>query len=71
MDHGRHVPKFFDRLKYESIMKIMEEQGVGARFLVRNTLGVKGMLELRDGTRKIDKQFTYSHGIAQTKQQVS
>jgi hypothetical protein len=23
-----------------------------------------GVLELRDGTRKIDKQFTYSHGRA-------
>jgi len=28
------------------------------------------VLELRDGTRKIDKHFTYSHGLAQTKQQV-
>jgi hypothetical protein len=24
-----------------------------------------GLLELRDGTRKIDKQSTYSHGPAQ------
>ncbi len=28
------------------------------------------MLELRDGNRKIDNQFNYSHGPAQTKQQV-
>jgi hypothetical protein len=28
------------------------------------------MLELQDGIKKIDKQFNYSHGIAQTKQQV-
>jgi hypothetical protein len=28
------------------------------------------MLELRDGTKKIDKQFNYSHGPTQTKQQV-
>jgi hypothetical protein len=25
------------------------------------------VLELRDGTRNIDKQFNYSHGLAQTK----
>jgi len=28
------------------------------------------MLELQDGIREIDKQFIYSHGPAQTKQQV-
>ncbi len=27
-------------------------------------------MELRDGTRKIDKQINYSHGPTQTKQQV-
>jgi len=28
------------------------------------------LLELQDGTRKIDKQFNHSHRLAQTKQQV-
>jgi hypothetical protein len=28
------------------------------------------VLELRDGIRKINKHFIYSHGLAQTKQQV-
>jgi hypothetical protein len=32
--------------------------------------GWRGVLELWDGTRKIDKQFSYSHEPAQTKQQV-
>jgi len=31
---------------------------------------VKGVLELQDGTRKIDKHFNHSLGLAQTKQQV-
>jgi hypothetical protein len=39
-------------------------------FLARSTLGYKGVLELQDGTRKIDKHFTYSHKLTQTKQQV-
>jgi hypothetical protein len=36
-------------------MKTTKEQGVGARSLARSTLGVKGVLELQDGTRKNDK----------------
>jgi len=35
-------PKLLDKLKYEFEVKTMEEQGVGARFLVYSTLGVKG-----------------------------
>jgi hypothetical protein len=36
------VPKLFDRLKYESEMKTIEEQGVGPHSLACNTLGVEG-----------------------------
>jgi hypothetical protein len=48
----------------------VEGKGIGARSLACNTLGVEGMLELRNGTRKNDKLFNYSHGPAQSKQQV-
>jgi hypothetical protein len=51
-------------------VKTEEGEGIGACSLVRSTLGVKGMLELRDGTKKINKQFNYSHRPVQTKQQV-
>jgi hypothetical protein len=36
------VPKLLDRLKHEFQMKIAKEQGVGARSLARNILGVEG-----------------------------
>jgi len=39
--------------------------------LAHNISGVKGVLEPQDGTRKIDKQFNYSLGPTQTKQQVA
>jgi hypothetical protein len=42
-------------------MKTMEGEGVGARSLARSTSRVEGVLEFRDGTRKIDKHFIYSH----------
>jgi hypothetical protein len=32
------APKLFDKLKFESEVKTVEEQGVGARSLARNTL---------------------------------
>jgi hypothetical protein len=51
-------------------VKTMEGEGVGACSLVRNTLRVKGMLELWDGTRTSDKWVKYSHESTQTKQQV-
>jgi len=51
-------------------LKTIEGEGIGARSLVRNTSGVEGVLELWDGTKKIDKQINYSHELAQTKQQV-
>jgi hypothetical protein len=52
-----HAPKLFERLKCEYEVKTTEEQGVEACSLVRNTLGVKGVLELWNGTRKIDKHL--------------
>ncbi len=48
----------------------MKGEGVGACSLARNTLGVEGHVGAMRWNRKIDKQFTYSHGPAQTKQQV-
>jgi hypothetical protein len=37
-----HTPKFLDKLKCEPEMKTTKEQGIEARSLTRNTLGVKG-----------------------------
>jgi hypothetical protein len=48
--------------------KTVEGKGLGARSMAHSTLGYKGVLELWDGTKKIDKQVFYSHGFAQTKQ---
>jgi hypothetical protein len=36
------VPKFIDKLKCEYEMKKMEDQGVEARSMAHNTLGVEG-----------------------------
>jgi hypothetical protein len=38
--------------------------------LVRGTSRVEGCDGALDATKKIDKQFNHSHGLAQTKQQV-
>jgi hypothetical protein len=43
------TPKLFDRLKCESEVKIIEEQGVGARSLAHNTLRVEGRAEALGG----------------------
>jgi hypothetical protein len=46
-------------------------EGVGARSLVRNILGVEGHARVPWwGTKKIDKQVNYSQGPTQIKQQV-
>jgi len=37
-----HTPKLFNGLKHECGLKITEEQGVRARSLAQNTLGVEG-----------------------------
>jgi len=51
-------------------VKTTKGKGIEACSLVHNTLGVEGVLEFQDGTRKIEKHFTYSHEPTQTKQQV-
>ncbi len=55
-------------------VKTMEGEGIEAHSLARNISRVKGRAGTlgwdKEGTRKIDKQFTYSHGPTQTKQQV-
>jgi hypothetical protein len=40
------------------------------KVMITEREGVKVVLELQDGTRKIDKQVNYLHRLAQTKQQV-
>jgi len=48
----------------------MEEQEVGARSLDCNTLGVEGVFELQDATRKNDKHLITHTYLHKTKQQV-
>jgi hypothetical protein len=50
--------------------KQQKSKKLGALSLAHNTLGVKGMLELRDGTRKNDKQSLTHMDLHKTKQQV-
>jgi hypothetical protein len=51
-------------------VKIIKEQKVGASSLVRNTLGVEGHAgALGWGLGRVIS-INYSHGLAQTKQQV-
>jgi hypothetical protein len=52
-------------------MKTMEEQGVvGARSLVRSTLGVEGRARAPGWGLGRMTSINYSHELAQTKQQV-
>ncbi len=51
-------------------VKTSKGEGVGRVPWFVALWGYRGVLELLDGTRKIDKHFTYSHGFVQTKQQV-
>jgi hypothetical protein len=48
----------------------MEEQGVGARSVVRSTLGVEGHAGVLGRGLGRMTSINYSHGLAQTKQQV-
>jgi hypothetical protein len=48
----------------------MEEQGVGAHSLARNTLGVEGHVGALGWRLGRVTSINYSHGPAQTKQQV-
>jgi hypothetical protein len=50
------APKLLDKLKFEFEVKTLEEQGVGAHSLVRNTLGVEGCAGA-PGIRKNDKHL--------------
>ncbi len=51
-------------------MKTTEEQGVGARSLARSTLGVEGRAGAPGWGLGRKTNINYSHGLAQTKQQV-
>ncbi len=51
-------------------MKIAKEQGVEACSLARNTLGVKGRVGAPGWGLGRVTNINYSHGPAQTKQQV-
>jgi hypothetical protein len=48
----------------------MEEQGVGARSLARNTLGVEGRVRVPGWGLGRATSISYSHEPTQTKQQV-
>jgi len=57
------------KCKFES--KNSGKEGVRVHYLACNTLGVRGACwSSRMGTRTNDKWVNYSHGLAQTKQQV-
>jgi hypothetical protein len=62
--------KLFDRFKCESKMKTTKKQGVGARSLARNTLGVEGRVETSRWDYEKWQALNHSHESAQTKQQV-
>jgi hypothetical protein len=51
-------------------VKITKGEGVGVHSLLVAFREYRGVLELRDATRMSNKQFNYSHGFTQTKQQV-
>jgi len=52
-------------------MKTLEEKGIRVHSLTRNTSKVKGVCwSFGMRIRTNDKQVNYSHGLAQTKQQV-
>ncbi len=64
--YGEHVrecrsPKPFGRLKLNPSVETMKSLGARDTLPVLSTLeGQRGVLELWDGTRKSDKQFTHS-----------
>jgi hypothetical protein len=51
-------------------VKTMKENGLGCAPWLLALWRQRGVLELQDGTKKINKHFTYSHEPTQTKQQV-
>jgi len=62
------TPNLLKKFKCEFEMKIVKEWEVEARSLTCNTSGVKGVLELQDGIRKIDKHFITHIYLHKTKQ---
>ncbi len=50
--------------------KTSEGEIIGAHSLARSNLGLEGCVGAPRWTRMSDKRFNYSHGLAQTKQQV-
>jgi hypothetical protein len=64
-------PKFFKDSNASLKVKIMKEERVGECSLICNITGVKrACWRFGMGTRTNDKWVNYSHGFAQTKQQV-
>jgi hypothetical protein len=64
-------PNFLKNSNVNPGVKIMKEEGVGVRYLARNISGVRrACWSSRTGTKMNDKWVNYSHGPAQTKQQV-
>jgi len=60
------TPKFLDGFNYESKGEdIKRRRSWGVLPSSQHFEGKRGVLELQDGTRQIDKQFTYSHEPAQ------
>jgi hypothetical protein len=60
-----YAPNLLYRLKYESKVKTMKEQGVGAHSFIRNTLEVEGCAKApRWGLGRVTS-INYSHGPAQ------
>jgi hypothetical protein len=63
-------PKFLDTLKCEFEVKTLKEQGIGDTLPGSQHFGGrKGMLELRDGTRKSDKHLITHMDMHKSKQQ--
>jgi hypothetical protein len=64
------APNLLYKLKCESKVKIVEEQGVGACSLARNTLGVERHAGIPGWGLGRVTSINYSHGPTQIKQQV-
>jgi hypothetical protein len=64
------APNLLYRLKCESKVKTMEEQGVGARSLARSILGIKGRARAPGWGLGRVTSINYSHRPTQTKQQI-
>jgi hypothetical protein len=64
------TPKLLDGLNCESKNEGNERKRSLGMLPNSQPFGIKGRAKFPNGTRKINKQFTYSHRLAQTKQQV-